>query len=89
MELVYDPENSTMSYGFYRCPHCNAEFYGGGKALHERSCPKKDEGYKVCEYHFGDKEVATVKRQHEILGDRAPRGHVNMTVLHEQFSHLL
>lgn len=65
MKLVYDPENATMSYGFYVCLACESEFYGGGHALHYKGC--SETGYENCEYHFGDKQVSEVLRSCKIL----------------------
>ena len=50
MRAVFDPSN-TISYGSFRCPVCKAEFYRGGKALHEKDCPET--GYENCDYLFG------------------------------------
>ncbi len=53
MRAVFDPTNS-ISYGSFRCPTCKAEFFSGGKALHDKNCPET--GYENCDYLFGPKE---------------------------------
>ena len=53
MKAVFDPTN-TISYGSYRCPVCKAEFFSGGRALHEKDCA--EDGYKNCDYLFGPNE---------------------------------
>jgi len=53
MKAIFDPTNA-ISYGSYRCPICKAEFFSGGKALHEKDC--SETGYEKCDYLFGLKE---------------------------------
>lgn len=49
----YDPKHE-LTYGYWRCHTCEAEFYGGGPALHADGCPEHD--YKACVYYFGPNE---------------------------------
>lgn len=59
MALIYilDPTARILSYGYFRCPVCGKEFYGGGEALHENGCSIKD--YDGLEYHYTQKELDT------------------------------
>jgi len=53
MKTRFD-KNHQLSYGYYECPKCEAAFYGGGEALHRKSCTEK--GYGNCIYAFGPNE---------------------------------
>lgn len=50
MRIIKDDSVETY-HGFYRCPKCDAEFYGGGPALHNAGCLEVD--YSNCEMHVG------------------------------------
>lgn len=67
MKLVYDPQNATMSYGFFKCAVCGSEFYGGGRAMHKDGCSSTN--YDTCEYHFGDKQVKAARKAATSFGD--------------------
>ena len=43
-----------LSYGYWYCPTCQAEFYGGGPALHNTGCT--EQGYEPCIYCYGPNE---------------------------------
>lgn len=58
MRLIYDPD-SAIGYGRWTCATCNADFYGGGRALHERGCAVAKDEYESCDYNFSLKEVIT------------------------------
>lgn len=47
----------TLSYGYFHCTACGAEFYSGGRALHEQGCT--EEGYATCTYVFGPNDTNT------------------------------
>lgn len=53
-KLAFDP-NHTISYGYYRCQTCGAEFYGGGRTLHNAGCAT-NAGYADLIYVFGPKD---------------------------------
>jgi hypothetical protein len=53
ISVRFDPDH-PISYGYFSCPVCHAEFYGGGKAMHEQECTEK--GYEGCVYVFGPSE---------------------------------
>ncbi len=52
--IAYDAAHE-LSYGYWRCPDCGAEFYDGGRALHERTCAQTD--YSACIYVFGPNDT--------------------------------
>ena len=54
--LQYDPKHD-VSYGYYICFTCGADFYGGGKALHDDNCSVRLQGYKSCVLHFGPAHI--------------------------------
>lgn len=86
MKLAYDP-NITVSYGYYRCPACRAEFYGGGKAMHEKSCAQT--GYEACILVIGDKQVEEVLEKASKHGDDYQWWGVSLNDLREQLPTLL
>lgn len=47
-------QHHPLNYGYYSCSICHAEFYGGGRAMHNPGCT--EEGYENCAYVFGPKE---------------------------------
>jgi len=73
MNKAYDPDH-TLTYGYWTCPLCQANFYGGGPALHTNGCAERD--YSKCVYHFGPNEntrwigaVVTTAELTEAKGD--------------------
>jgi hypothetical protein len=62
LNVLYDPEErSTEEYGFWECPECQNTFFGGGTALHKKSCSRK--GYDSLIYHFGAEEIRAQKER--------------------------
>lgn len=61
--IKYDPDPEAMSYGWYRCPECEAQFYGGGPALHKKNCPSSGRGYEGLEYWIGDVAIRAILKR--------------------------
>src|SRR5690242_6049205 len=59
---LYDPE-SELAYGYWKCPKCGRQFYGGGHALHMDTCPdfvtawSVENVYENCLYIYTYKEL--------------------------------
>jgi hypothetical protein len=62
-------KESDISYGFWKCPNCRAQFYGGGPAVHDKSCSKT--GYAGCIYVIGPKVIEAIKAWARTYGDDA------------------
>lgn len=48
-------EDQYSSMGYWSCSECGSEFFGGGKAMHRKSCSKT--GYTGLVYHYTQTEV--------------------------------
>ena len=57
--LEFDPSVAT-SFGHYKCPECDAQFYGGGPAAHYKGC--KIDNYVGCIYVIGPRVVEEAKK---------------------------
>ena len=66
LKLEYNPEEDS-SVGFYRCPECRSEFFGGGRAIHRSTCTR--EGYDGITHVFGEKYIEKVVRYAKNCGD--------------------
>lgn len=58
--IKFDPTN-TVSYPSYKCPVCDSDFYGSGRALHMDSCTEK--GYQNCHVMVGPKMISVAKER--------------------------
>ena len=85
-KLVYDPE-VKVSHGLWVCPECDAEFYGGGKAMHNKGCSIP--GYVGLEFHFSDAHVAEAKRKAALYGEDTEWYGISISLLREKFPELL
>jgi len=88
LELKFDA-NHTISYGYWLCPECKAEFYGGGPALHLRDCSKRD--YDGCIYVIGPGVVSAAKEWAAKYGDDStlPLCPLSLNDIREQLPHWL
>lgn len=50
LNVLYSPD-SDLSYGCYHCQECDSSFYGGGEALHRKSC--SNQSYEGLDYIIG------------------------------------
>ena len=50
--MIKFDSNYDCSYGYWTCPECKKQFYGGGAPLHEDDCTRSSE----LVYTFGPKE---------------------------------
>lgn len=66
-QLRYQPDR-RQPYGYWTCPTCSANFYGGGDPLHGPGCPFDGDGYENCLYHFGPVEANQVKLVRHSIG---------------------
>ena len=83
MKYVYD-ESVTVSYSLFVCPTCGAQFYAGGKPMHEASCPYYGQWTGV-EQHFGPRQVLEAIS----LGLGRDWYGISLDMLQEQFPELL
>ena len=91
MKLTYDPKHN-VPYGYWTCDECNANFYGGGPALHSKDCPVRSQEYESCNYHFGPKEVEKAVECAAYNKDesaRTPLGCISVKILKEKFPEII
>lgn len=86
MELEYDPEHD-LNYGMYRCKVCKSKFFGGGRAMHERSCTSQN--YRDCVLIFGPKHIDEVKRVAAAVNDDEKWWGISLNDLKTHFPQLL
>lgn len=90
MKFAYDAAH-TLTYGYWTCAECEAEFYGGGVALHNTGCSQA-KSYESCTYTFGPKEVQEAKDAALRNGrddQPTPLGPLSLRVLKDQFPFLV
>lgn len=60
LNVIYSPEDSDLSYGYFHCPECKSSFFGGGEALHRGSCSKRETECEGLDYVIGIKAFTSV-----------------------------
>jgi hypothetical protein len=86
VKLEYNPEEQS-SVGYYRCPDCRSEFYGGGAAAHRSTCTRK--GYDGLTHVFGPKQIQKLLERSATFGDYWVFGDITLNDLREQFPDVL
>ncbi len=82
VKLEYNSQEES-SFGYYRCPDCGSEFYGGCDAIHRSTCTRK--GYDGLTHVFGPEQIQMVLRRSATLGgDDWGCGGITLNDLREQ-----
>lgn len=55
--LIHNPDRPGSSYGHFRCPECDSQFFWGGPSVHDGKCSRASGGYEGLEYWIGDAEI--------------------------------
>jgi hypothetical protein len=77
MKVEFNRDEPT-SYGCFRCPHCDARFYGGGKAIHMDGCTSS--GYADCILMVGPKAVKGQREYAAKFGENSQHPLTGFTV---------
>jgi predicted nucleic acid-binding Zn-ribbon protein len=64
-DITYKKRLSEGDCGYWECPECGSEFFGGGSAIHRKGCSKN--GYEGLTYLYSQKEE---DRWHEEVLER-------------------